>query len=199
MNRCFFPWFFYMISTVYYFSIVLDDDYDDSEFYEDILYKWLLGIIILTLVSYQIFIEVLQIIGGGFKQYFRSPYNWADIFQLASTTIIVIESLFSFQETDKSRIRIFAAFSIFVVWLKVFDWLRLFEGTTFYIKLVNQTFSDLTHFMILFVAVLCMFGSSMYILQLSRHPTHYEIVSEIWGHFILDLIHNQYMLGLGEF
>ena len=125
-----------MLCTIYYFSIVLDDSYDLSENETDGWYKWILGITILTLLAYQIRIEVWQIIGSSKMTYFSSVYNYFDLFQYSSTILIVLESLFTFGSAEKSRLRIIAAFSIFALWIKVGDWMRLFEPTAFYVKLV---------------------------------------------------------------
>ena len=54
-----------------------------------------------------------------------------------------------------------AAFSLFALWMKVFDWLRMFDATSFYIKLVIKTIIELNSFMYLFLAMLAMIGSSM--------------------------------------
>ena len=94
-------------------------------------------------------------------------------------------------------IRLVATFSIFLLWLKVFDWFRLFEPTSFYYKLVVATFIDIKEFMILFITALCMVGSSMYILEMSRDKSHSEIITSLASHFLLDAIYNQYLLALG--
>ena len=95
------------------------------------------------------------------------------------------------------NIRMIATFSIFILWMKVFDWLRLFESTSFYYKLVVATFVDIKEFMILFITALCMVGSSMYILEMSREKQHSAIIDSLADHFLLDAIYNQYLLSLG--
>ena len=49
--------------------------------------------------------------------------------------------------------------------------------------------------------MLAAFGSSMHILQLSKtsNEVGHHIVDDQWGHFMINGIHNQYMLGLGDF
>ena len=68
---------------------------------------------------------------------------------------------------DKENERIVAMFSLSVAWLKIFDWLRLFETTSFYMRLVEKTLTDVSKFVIIFVVALGMIGSSMYMLQMS--------------------------------
>ena len=46
-----------MLCTMYFFSIILDDNYDVSGDESDVWYKWTLGITILTLLANSIKIE----------------------------------------------------------------------------------------------------------------------------------------------
>ena len=66
--------------------------------------------------------------------------------------------------SDKGRERMLATFSVFVLWAKIFDWLRLFEPTSFYMRLVYQTFLDMWSFVLIFIVGLGMVGSSMFML-----------------------------------
>ena len=90
-----------------------------------------------------------------------------------------------------------AAFSIFIIWFKLFDWLRLFEETAFYLKLVFKTLSDIGTFTILFIVGLAMFGSAMLMIQNNDKDT--ELIGSHFNHWFVDLVLNQYLLSLGEF
>lgn len=98
-----------------------------------------------------------------------------------------------------NAVRIIAAFSLFILWMKMFDWLRLFEATSFYIKLVTAVFYDMSSFMLLFFTGMAMFGSSMYMLQLSSTSQIDTVIKAQIGHFFLDTLVNQYLISLGEF
>jgi len=63
--------------------------------------------------------------------------------------------------------RLLAAFTIIALWGKIFDWLRLFEKTSFFIRLIQETFVDIGYFIIIFFAALAAMGSAMYMLQLN--------------------------------
>lgn len=64
--------------------------------------------------------------------------------------------------------RLIAAISLMFMWLKVFDWLRLFEKTSFYIKLIVETFRDITYFLIVLMAAFITIGCSMYMLEMNK-------------------------------
>ena len=84
-----------------------------------------------------------------------------------------------------------ATFSVFALWLKVFDWLRMFDATSFYIKLVVKTVKELSNFLILFVAMLAMIGAAMSILQMGGDEVGAEpIIHEITGNFFIDSLQN---------
>ena len=65
-------------------------------------------------------------------------------------------------------LRIMAAIAACCLLAKIFDWLRLFEQTAFYILLMIETLKDVSSFLILLVTALMMFGVPMIMLNLNR-------------------------------
>jgi len=63
---------------------------------------------------------------------------------------------------------ILSALIAIMMWIKMLDWLRLFDGTAFYIKLIVKTLSDVLPFFVIFIIFIFMFGSSLYILNMNR-------------------------------
>ena len=64
-------------------------------------------------------------------------------------------------------VTILASMSSFAMLLNGFNWLRLFDSTSFYILLLSETIKDITPFMILFLLSLMMFGIPMLLLNLN--------------------------------
>ena len=60
-----------------------------------------------------------------------------------------------------------------IMWVKVFDWLRMFDHSSKYVALIYQTLVDIIPFFGVFFAFLLMFGSAMYIIN-SNHHVHGE-------------------------
>ena len=54
--------------------------------------------------------------------------------------------------------------------VKFFDWLRLFDKTSFYINLIGMTLSEIKYFLILVLLSLLMFGFPNLMLNLYRSP-----------------------------
>ena len=67
-------------------------------------------------------------------------------------------------EEQKLKQRLIATFSILIMWFKAFYWLHLFESTSFYIKLITSTLSDIAGLLVLLVVTAFMFGSTLYML-----------------------------------
>ena len=58
-----------------------------------------------------------------------------------------------------------SSFSMFV---KAYDWLRLFDQTSYYIRLLNETLKDIMSFILLIFLGLMMFGIPLSLLNLNR-------------------------------
>ena len=98
------------------------------------------------------------------------------------------------------NMRVMASIASCTLLIKVFDWLRLFKKTAFYILLVGETFKEMSAFLILLFVALLMFGVPMIMLNLNRSQDDgNEVIAEAFGHWGFDMLVNQYLLSLGEF
>ena len=100
-------------------------------------------------------------------KYFINFWNLIDTFITWSIAFIVIMSYRPFDGDfiEMSSVRVVASLSSCAIMLKVFDWLRLFNKTAFYIQLLEETMKDSTAFLILILVALLMFGVPMVILN----------------------------------
>mmetsp|Transcript_10185 Transcript_10185/g.13817 ORF Transcript_10185/g.13817 Transcript_10185/m.13817 type:complete len:252 (-) Transcript_10185:385-1140(-) len=96
------------------------------------------------------------------------------------------------------HLRIVAAFASGLLFFKVYDWLRLFEGTAFFVQLILATAHDIRWFLLLLLVALLIFGLPMSMLSLNRDKEQ-ALVNENFFWWGFDLIYNQYLLSLGEF
>ena len=90
-----------------------------------------------------------------------------------------------------------AAFSICFLWFKVFDWLRLFSGTAFFIELIKETLMSIRYFLLILFVWYMMFGTAFYILSMSLDSN--ELVPNVSPFWFFDAFISIYELGLGEF
>ena len=103
---------------------------------EDIIYKEVIGGVTIILLVYQALIEYIQCYNSKSWTEYLGFTNFCDMFQLSSTLYILIANMGQDENNDKSNERLVATFAIFVLWIKIFDWLRLFERTSFYTLLL---------------------------------------------------------------
>ena len=58
-------------------------------------------------------------------------------------------------------LRVLAAFATCITLLRLINWMRLFEDTSFYVLLIRVTIDDIKYFMLLLIISLLMFGGSL--------------------------------------
>ena len=85
-----------------------------------------------------------------------------------------------------------------LVWIKWFYWMRLFTATSFYIRLIGETVSDIKYFLILFFFITCTFASMVLVMEQGR-PENEKIIANRIGSLPIDAVVGQYLLALGEF
>ena len=95
-------------------------------------------------------------------------------------------------------LRAIASIASCLMILKVFNWLKLFEQTSFFILLLEQTLKDINIFIILIFLALLMFGVPMVILNQNRVKEDSSIMYNPFDLWVFDMLINQYLLALGD-
>ena len=94
--------------------------------------------------------------------------NILDLSSIFSTLFIIGHTLSEVDWVPVETLRLIAAVASCLLVIKIYDWLRLFETTSFYIQLVTLTIYDIGSFMILFSVALFMISIPVSIMNLSR-------------------------------
>mmetsp|Transcript_5018 Transcript_5018/g.3451 ORF Transcript_5018/g.3451 Transcript_5018/m.3451 type:complete len:131 (-) Transcript_5018:1581-1973(-) len=127
---------------------------------------------------------------------------------IVSMTLNVAIIFMSNTGADMKQVRLLAAGAILVLWVKMFFWMRLFDSTSGFIRMLIETLSDIKVFMGMLMLCLFMFGNTTLILNQNRYDVMiagddgYEpalLVGDHFGMGYVDAIMDQFMLGLGEF
>ena len=116
--------------------------------------------------------------------YFSDYWNMNDLTYLLLNLLVLFMNLFDHDDTIDLQ-RTFAAISICFLWFKVFDWLRLFDGTAFFIILIEETLNAIRHFLIILFVWYMMFGSAIYILNMGLPPQQ-SIMPNVFSFWVLD-------------
>jgi hypothetical protein len=183
----FYPYLIYMAVSIFFMVLALREDVVVVKDHREELIFIILGSLTLVLWANQVKNEIYQFCGNrSALDYLTSLYNWFDIFGLLSVltiTVIQMSTQLSIQSdtyipgeyfdytaglVDVHVLRIVAAGASFCLIAKLFDWLRLFDSTSFYIMLLVETIMDIRAFLILVVTSLMLFGVPMVMINLNR-------------------------------
>jgi hypothetical protein len=75
---------------------------------------------------------------------------------------------------DIHNIRTIGALAGWVMWIKVFYWMRLFKSTSYFIILIQRTIIDSASFIIMLVIVFSAYANFNFILQLNIDGPKYK-------------------------
>ena len=107
----------------------------------------------------------MQLCGSGFWEYFYDFWNILDqlsfLMNLATLILHGIDAEVGWQKT-------FAAISIFLLYIKFFYWLRLFDSTAAFIRMLDEIFIDIIPFLTFLFVCIGAFGNTMLIFDQNR-------------------------------
>lgn len=128
-----------------------------------------------------------------------SPINILDLIQYALNTTLIVMTMMHYDWPSLETRIILCSILVFIIWGKMFEWMRMFDATSFYVKLIMVTVYDIIPFFAIFPIFLMTFGTSMYILSLNRGEEGMDdVVVGYLGNWQLDVFFNQYLLSLGD-
>jgi hypothetical protein len=108
-----------------------------------------------------------------------------------------------FNTIDIHSIRTIGALAGWVMWIKVFYWMRLFKETSYFIILIERTCTDSASFMIMLFIILFAYANLNFILQMNIEGPEYKddvyVTEYIAGYNKFNAIMAQYMIALGQF
>ena len=120
------------ILSVAYFKYALATDSEDS-----VILK-VIGAISIVLLCVAIRIEALQILSMESKlDYFKEAYNWLDLTGLIFSLLVLVLTICGLEWISIEALRVIAAIASFSLANKFYDWLRLFDETSFFILLIG--------------------------------------------------------------
>ena len=135
-------------------------------------------------------------------RYFTNYWNLIDLVYLTLNLYVIVSNFLGafFDFGDITTARVVASVSAIFLWSKVLDWLRLFDGTAFYIFLIEITVRDIGSFLIIMLISYMMYGTAFYLLNLNRSEDS-ALIAELAPFYAwpLNVFVNQYALSLGEF
>jgi hypothetical protein len=105
------------------------------------------------------------------REYFSDYWNILDITSitlnfvyLSMVIICLIKETWVFERNVMQNI---GAFACFLIWIKMFYWMRLFSTTAYYVKLITSTIWDCKDFMLMVLIIMVAFASFFYMINLN--------------------------------
>ena len=121
-----------------------------------------------------------------------------DFVGLYCTFSVLVLSLVELEAVKPHRLRTLAAIASCLITVKLFEWLKLFSKTSFYVKLVEETLLEIRSFMILLFITLLVFGMPISVMNLNRDKDS-PMVTKHFNVSVVDTMIDQYLMLFGEF
>ena len=87
------------------------------------------------------------------------------MFQFTILLFLVVTSMLQIEVMTHTVKKSISSVIMVCLWIKMFDWLRMFDYTSKYVSMIIETLKEITPFMFIFMLILVMFGSSMFLLN----------------------------------
>ena len=181
----------FFITLFYMMWALLHDEDSLAKRQENYIYRFIAGTLDLIFMVFFIYQEYIQLRGeDDFWDYF-DVWNALDIVWMVMGPMVIVASIPIEPLLDYDHLIVMSAILMFCLSGKVIDWMRLFDGTAFYVYLIYETLREIWAFMILIFMSLVMFGVPMIILNMNRDGEEEGlIVEDEMGFWISDMFIN---------
>ena len=133
----FLPFFASLMISISYLHYSLSQNSLERE--EKLTQRVIYGTTTLALLTLQIMNEIEQMKGSeSFREHFDSLWNKNDAIWLILSPIIVLASIPSNPWIEMENLVTLSSIATFSMLVKVFDWMRLFDQTSFYVLLIKE-------------------------------------------------------------
>ena len=82
---------------------------------------------------------------------------------LSFITMFFINVIYNENIFERQTILRISSWGMFFMWIKVFYWFRLWKAYAYYVRLIIETISDSSRFMLLVLVILISFGNFIYV------------------------------------
>ena len=101
-------------------------------------------------------------------RYTKDIWNFFNLASLSLNICLLADHLLNMNYLDTDTITFFTFLAVILMWMNLIYWFRLFESTSFYIKLIFKTIEDIALFTIIFIFILMGFANGLYVLNTRR-------------------------------
>jgi len=98
------------------------------------------------------------------------------------------------------NLQVYASIAVFLMWFKLFYWMRLFKPFSAFIRMITEIMKDIQVFLIMLLISLGAFANIIFVLNLNREDSGTApIYDNLVGFAPADSMIHAYLTGLGDF
>lgn len=148
-------------------------------------------------------LEIIQLRNKGLSYFF-------DVWNLIDLSSLVINAVYVGGEVTNNiaheNLQILGCIAVFLMWIKLFYWMRLFKSFSAFIRMITEIISDIKVFLVMLLIALGAFTNVIYVLNINRkesgcaeNPDCGPIYEPLIGFAPIDALIHAYLTGLGDF
>lgn len=158
-------YFIYFLCFVIYISFFFDPLVPGPQFASYILLPYCI-----LFSCIQLFLEVKQFLKERFSYFTEVTFIW-NFFDIFSSIFVLMFSYFEFTGRVKDETTfIISSLAVFLLWLKLFYFMRLFKPTASFIRMIVDMFVDIQVFLLIFFTGILAFSNAYFILHFAKVP-----------------------------
>ena len=155
-----------LISHCYFINLIFRTDEKNSAFQIFTLEFWLRNIVLLLTALFAS-LEVFQMIDEGWG-YLTDFFNYVNCGSALLNTIICLNYGYELGFIGRDSEAILCAAAVFFLWLNALYWMRFFESTAHYVRMITTTVVDIGYFLFIQGIFMATFGFTLYFINTAR-------------------------------
>ena len=160
------PYLIYFIGVNYYFMIYMKPKFKQEELFAFTGESICRHVIYLGILFFST-IEITQLIDHPLR-YVRKFSNYVELTSIFLNSYLMWNHMQKESLFDEIIQQALAAVGVFLMWLRLLHFLRLFDSFSFYIRLMVDTVYDILYFLFVYVIILCAFAAALFVLNQNR-------------------------------
>lgn len=163
LEQLFIPFIFYFVSFILYTGYFSHHEENELSvaFIMEIMTLVVFG---KTFITFFI-LEMIQIKNRGIS-YFLDVWNLIDIGSLALNSVYVFGEITN--SISHEQLQVYASIAIFMMWFKLFYWMRLFKPFSAFIRMITEIIKDIQVFLVMLIIALSAFANIIFLLNINR-------------------------------
>lgn len=164
--KIFYPFLLLLVTAHIYFILLVANSTATGTFDVLSVEFWLRNIV-LGLTGLFATLEVFQIIDDKWD-YLTDFFNYVNVSSAALNVFICLNYGYNFNIVAPESCCILCAFAVFFLWLNALYWMRFFENTAHYVRMITTTVVDIGYFLFIQFIFMATFGFTLYFINKVR-------------------------------